>query len=881
MPLPEPPPIPVPVPATPSVAELRALLQSFRNDDISTLSSLQYVLAVLLDYTYNLPVESGITELTGDVTTGTGGGSQAATVEGIQGNPVSAAAPASGDALVWDGAQWAPTAGGGGGGVSNVTASSPLTSSGGATPDIALTAGATDGDLLTWDALSSAWVVTPAPAASVTSVTASSPLNSSGGATPDISLDAGTTAGDVLTWDGSAWSGSAPATPASPGGVINSVQTNDGAGGFGGDANLTYDGTTLKMTSVPGGSTEFFEVNANTLSVKVYDSVGGNVDSVKLELAKVTVDSSAGAGFATMVLETITDGTPRINSNGGTGPLDLAIGELRVNTVPGAAGEVLTSNGPGVAPTWQAAGGSLSIANEVWVTKNGSDVTGDGSLSKPYASVSFALSAITTATPTSRWAVRVAPGEYTEAGPVALKANVFIIGENRRNTRLTSTGGWTLGASFTPAGDHRSGALDVALSGACNFNFASVTSNEGKLYFESCLFISAVTLNGFSAINQGESLNCNFFGAFTLSGVNWFDTGGIHLSQQIFLNQHASVPTLLAATNGYADKITLTTTVNNFARRCSLFSRSFWTDDLTVDGDVSYADLSSDSVARYGPVVLNNGNIVNISPYSLGVKPDVSSVRSLGDFGSQWFFTFNYVNVSSGTDLYVGTVDSSYDPAGSTAGYSVFVQPDQYGIQANVNGGLLDLRTANATGTGNSGNVAVATGTTVDGNSGNISLTTGSASGTGTRGDLSIDSNNVNVDLAGELSLNGAPGSAGEVLTSNGPGVAPTWQPAGGGSAVSPVTPVPSGGSHTCTAGNELVRVAPTGVGNITVTLPNPSTTTGKTITVKKTTSDVIDTVNIVPSVGNIDGSALAYPLPASAYSVLSFISDGSNYWVI
>lgn len=52
----------------------------------------------------------GITELTGDVTAGPGNGSQAATVEGLQGNPVDAAAPAPGDVLTWDGASWAPAA---------------------------------------------------------------------------------------------------------------------------------------------------------------------------------------------------------------------------------------------------------------------------------------------------------------------------------------------------------------------------------------------------------------------------------------------------------------------------------------------------------------------------------------------------------------------------------------------------------------------------------------------------------------------------------------------------------------------------------------------------------------------------------------------------
>lgn len=50
----------------------------------------------------------GITQLTQDVLAGPGSGSQPATVVGLQGNPVSNAAPVAGQALVWNGAQWAP-----------------------------------------------------------------------------------------------------------------------------------------------------------------------------------------------------------------------------------------------------------------------------------------------------------------------------------------------------------------------------------------------------------------------------------------------------------------------------------------------------------------------------------------------------------------------------------------------------------------------------------------------------------------------------------------------------------------------------------------------------------------------------------------------------
>ena len=432
----------------------------------------------------------------------------------------------------------------------------------------------------------------------------------------------------------------------------------------------------------------------------------------------------------------VTASPPLASSGGATPNISVSAGSN--------PGELLTWDGA----AWQAS--TIDVGREMWVTQDGSDATGDGSVSAPFASVGAAMTAITTASPSNRWVIRLGPGNYTEAGPIALKANVFLVGHQRRSTRVTSTGGWTLDASFAPAGDHRSGASGLTMIGACTFDFNAVSSNEGKLYFDSCIFGDAVSLTGFgtSQINQGEMRDCDLFGDLTISGVTWAMTGCTHRSRQVFLVQHTGNPTLLTATAGYADKITLTTTVNNFNRRCSLFSRSFWTDDLEVDGIVSYADLSSDSVPRYGIVTLNGGNIINLNPFLLdattqGLRPDGDSSRYLGDFGRQWLFTFNYINVSTGTDLYVGTTDGSFDPAGSATGYSVYIQPDQYGIRTNVNGGLLDLRTASATGTGNSGNVVVETGGSVDGNSGDITVSTSAPSGAGVRGEISLSARQI------------------------------------------------------------------------------------------------------------------------------------------
>jgi hypothetical protein len=123
---------------------------------------------------------------------------------------------------------------------------------------------------------------TGAVANAVTAVTATSPISSSGGTTPDISLsgtvavgNGGTglatipagnvvigngtsavyglapgTAGNVLTSIGGQWvSNAAVGGGGTPGGGFTTVQFNN-SGAFGGTANLTFNGTTLNAASI-------------------------------------------------------------------------------------------------------------------------------------------------------------------------------------------------------------------------------------------------------------------------------------------------------------------------------------------------------------------------------------------------------------------------------------------------------------------------------------------------------------------------------------------------------------------------------------------------------------------------------------------------------
>ena len=66
---------------------------------------------------------------------------------------------------------------------------------------------------------------------------------------------------------------------------------------------------------------------------------------------------------------------------------------------------------------------------------------------------------------------------------------------------------------------------------------------------------------------------------------------------------------------------------------------------------------------------------------------------------------------------------------------------------------------------------------------------------------------------------------------------------------------------------------------NVTVTLPDATTVTADTIfTVKRTTGGA-NTLTVTTGGGTIDGAA-TFSIPTQ-YASYSFISDGTNYWII
>jgi hypothetical protein len=106
------------------------------------------------------------------------------------------------------------------------------------------------GNGLSFSTTTGVLTATGAVSNAVTAVTATAPVISSGGTTPDISFLAPGTAGNVLTSIGGVWTSNAVvAGSGTPGGGFTTVQFNN-SGAFGGSANLTFNGTTLNAASV-------------------------------------------------------------------------------------------------------------------------------------------------------------------------------------------------------------------------------------------------------------------------------------------------------------------------------------------------------------------------------------------------------------------------------------------------------------------------------------------------------------------------------------------------------------------------------------------------------------------------------------------------------
>lgn len=268
---------------------------------------------------------------------------------------------------------------------------------------------------------------------------------------------------------------------------------------------------------------------------------------------------------------------------------------------------------------------SLPPANDriYHVSKAGSDVTGDGSSTNPFASLPVAMAAIPAdAAPAKRYAIQVDPGTYSEA--FALKANVIVVGTHDLLCRLS--GAISLDSTWTPAGDNRSGFQNITFATvAQTFNMASVSANEGKLILTNCTFNARLTLTAFSNINQADIRQCRFLGGYTQTGftticnASLFQNGGT-----LVLNERVGGNTILGLYGGDADGSLSCTTTGGLVY-CELGAFSLVSGPLNLTGAVTFVA----SPGSLPPVINLAGGATDPRPAVTGSRAGNAALTSL------------------------------------------------------------------------------------------------------------------------------------------------------------------------------------------------------------------------------------------------------------
>ena len=218
--------------------------------------------------------------------------------------------------------------------------------------------------------------------------------------------------------------------------------------------------------------------------------------------------------------------TGQNGNDGSTGPTgqngnDGSTGPTGQNGNDGSTGPTGQNGNDGsTGPTGQTNSGVIHYA-DLWVDKNGSDITGNGSYGNPFLTVPTALAAMVSPSTTKRYIIHMGTGDWVEN--ILLPPWTTIKGESNFNTR--QNGSVTLDPSgvWTPFVDLRSAIYSIIFRNAVNtFDFSApgVQSGQGKIHIEDCLFNNRPIFIGFNAINQVVFNNNYLFNALDVTGIN-------------------------------------------------------------------------------------------------------------------------------------------------------------------------------------------------------------------------------------------------------------------------------------------------------------------------------------------------------------------------
>jgi hypothetical protein len=357
----------------------------------------------------------------------------------------------------------------------------------------------------------------------------------------------------------------------------------------------------------------------------------------------------------------------------GTGHLLLGSAQLKFPNADGSTNNVMITDGSG----------SLSFAplltaistQQVYVSLQGSDSTGDGSANNPWATITHAQNNISPTT-TTRYTIWVDAGFYSEN--ISLKANVFIAGAAPVETRLTgnidiNNSSWNVNA------DNRSGFANIELRGNITFDFTAQTNNlQGKLYLFEVRISNAPLITGLSQFESNQVVfdSCYFFSGVSNTGcivqaVNCYNSGGTYQNNS---SASPSIATDFEIVGGANDGNYSNTWTSNVACTMEIEGVGFSnTTTLATSGASATTTINGGSLPM-------RANVTNTSSGTTVILGDSSMINAKINFGRA--FSAHTLAASTGrrpsttNDTFINFTGTIVNVIAATASITLQTSPD-------------------------------------------------------------------------------------------------------------------------------------------------------------------------------------------------------------
>ncbi len=330
------------------------------------------------------------------------------------------------------------------------------------------------------------------------------------------------------------------------------------------------------------------------------------------------------------------------------------------------------------------------LLNEAYVSPTGNDITGEGTLTNPYATIQTGLNNLI-----SGGTLHLASGTYAGTGNagITITKNINIIGTSQANTIIN---GQTLNTIFSVNSGlnvtmanlyftyckganggavYSSGNLTV---NNCGFNANTATTKGGAIYNTGTLtvnnstfiFNAATSNHGGAIFNQGTlNVNNSIFNGNTanMNGGAIFSQGTMNLHFNSFVNNHGTTGSTIYSSSGNANAENNWWGSNNspVSQIYGTVDYSNWIYMTIITTPTTVVNETTSSVTVNFNNIYNGTDFISINP-AFGYIPDGTTVNfssALGTFNPVTTTTINGIatTIFTATNVLNGNITATTD----------------------------------------------------------------------------------------------------------------------------------------------------------------------------------------------------------------------------